>query len=51
MLPTKFLILWPSGFSGEDCLEIELSETRIVYGGHVFERIWTKLAIFIEDIP
>jgi hypothetical protein len=30
---------------------MKLSETRIVYGGHVFERIWTKLAIFIEDIP
>jgi hypothetical protein len=32
MLPTKF---WPSGYRGEDFLEINQSETRIVFGGHV----------------
>jgi hypothetical protein len=33
MLPTKFRIIWPSGFRGEDFLEIGQSETRIAYGG------------------
>jgi hypothetical protein len=35
MLPTKFRLIWPSGYRGEDFLEINQSETRIVYGGHV----------------
>ena len=35
MLPTKFPIIWPSGFRGKAVLEIVLSETRIAYGGHV----------------
>jgi hypothetical protein len=36
MLPTKFLFIWPSGFRGEDFLEIgDQPETRIVCGGHV----------------
>jgi hypothetical protein len=35
MLPTKFRFIWPSGFRGEDFLEINQSETRIAYGGHV----------------
>jgi hypothetical protein len=33
MLPVKFRCIWPSGFRGEDFLEI--SEKRIAYGGHV----------------
>jgi hypothetical protein len=35
MLPTKFRFIWPSGFRGDDVLEINQSETRIVCGGHV----------------
>jgi hypothetical protein len=30
MPPTKFRFIWQSGFRGEDFLEIEQSETRIV---------------------
>jgi hypothetical protein len=33
MLPTKFHVIWPSGFRGKDVLEIDQSETRIAYGG------------------
>jgi ribosomal protein L32E len=51
MLPTKFRFIWPSGFRGEDFLEINQLETRIVCGGHVCKRIGTKLTIFIEDLP
>jgi hypothetical protein len=35
MLPTKFRFIWQSGFREEDFLEINQSETRIVFGGHV----------------
>jgi hypothetical protein len=35
MLPTKFWFIWPSGFRGEDFLEINQSETRIACGDHV----------------
>jgi hypothetical protein len=35
MLPTKFHIIWPSGFRGKAVLEINQSETRTVSGGHV----------------
>jgi hypothetical protein len=35
MLPTKFRFIWQSGFKGEDFLEINQSETRMAYGGHV----------------
>jgi hypothetical protein len=51
MLPTKFWFTWPSGFKGDDFLEIHQSETRIACGGHVCQRTGTKLAIFIEDLP
>ena len=51
MLPTKFRFIWPSGFRGKDFLEINQSETRIVYGGHGCAWIGTKLANFIEDLP
>ena len=51
MLPIKFRFIWPSGFRGENCLEINQSETRIAYGGHVCKRIRTKWAIFIENLP
>jgi hypothetical protein len=36
MRPTKFRFIWPSGFRGDDFLEINQSETRIACGGHVF---------------
>jgi hypothetical protein len=32
MLPTIFRFIWPSGYRGEDLLEINQSETRIVCG-------------------
>ena len=51
MLSTKFQFILPSGFRGEDYLEIDQSETRIVYGGHVCKRIGMKWAIFMEDLP
>jgi hypothetical protein len=35
MIQAKFGLNWPSGFRGEDFLEIIQSETRIVYGGHI----------------
>jgi hypothetical protein len=35
MLPTKLRFIWPSGFKGEFFLEIDQSEKRIAYGGHV----------------
>ena len=50
MIPIKFQFIWQSGFRGEDFLEINQSETRIVCGGHVCKRIRTKWAIFIEDL-
>jgi hypothetical protein len=31
----QFRFIWPSGFRGEDFLEINQSETRIACGGHV----------------
>jgi hypothetical protein len=34
MLPTKFRFIWPSGFRGEDFLEINQSETRISINKH-----------------
>jgi hypothetical protein len=33
--PTKLQFIWLSDFRGEDFLEIDQSETRIAYGGHV----------------
>jgi hypothetical protein len=35
MLPTKIWFIWPSGFRGEDFLEINQSETRIACGNLV----------------
>jgi hypothetical protein len=34
MLPTKVRFIWPSGFRGEDFLEINQSEIRIACSGH-----------------
>jgi len=34
MLPTKFQFIWKNRFR-EDILEINQSETRMAYGGHV----------------
>jgi hypothetical protein len=36
MHPTKFRFIWKSGFRGEEFLEINQSETKIVRGGHVY---------------
>ena len=35
ILPTKFRLIWPGDFRGEDVLEINQSETRMACGGHV----------------
>jgi hypothetical protein len=35
MFPTKYRYIWSRGFRGKDFLEIDQSETRIAYGGHV----------------
>jgi hypothetical protein len=35
MLPTKFGLIWPSSFRGEDLLNISQSETRIALGSHI----------------
>jgi hypothetical protein len=51
MLPIKFRFIWKSSFIEEDFLEINQSETRIAFGGHVCQRIGTKLAFFIKDFP
>ena len=51
MLPTKFRFIWQSSFREEDFLEINQSETRIASGGHVCQRIGTKLTIFIKNFP
>jgi hypothetical protein len=34
MLSTKFWFIWPNGFRGEDFLEIDQAERRIVCAGH-----------------
>ena len=47
----KFRFIWLSGFRGEEFLEVDQPEKRIVYGGHVCERIRTKLSILVEDLP
>jgi hypothetical protein len=49
--PSNFRFNWPSGFRGEDFLEINQSETRILCGGHVCKRIGTKWPTFIEVLP
>ena len=36
MLSSEFQFIWPCGIRGEDFLEINQSETRMAYGGHVF---------------
>jgi hypothetical protein len=35
MPPTEFRFIWQSGFRGDDFLEINQSETRIVCDGHI----------------
>jgi hypothetical protein len=37
--------------SEEKIKKISQSETRIACGGHVYQWIGTKSAIFIEDLP
>jgi hypothetical protein len=39
MLPTKVRFIWPTGFRADDCLVINQSETRIVCGGHIQNRM------------
>jgi hypothetical protein len=50
MLPTKFRIIWQSGFKG-DFLEIDQSESRIACGGHVSIHLqtWPPQAILVSD--
>ena len=48
MLPTKFRFIWESGFRGDDFLEINQSETRILCGSQVCYRIVTKWATIIK---
>ena len=50
MLPAKYRFIRTTGFRGEYFfLEIDQSETRIACHGHVYKRIRTEYAIFIED--
>jgi hypothetical protein len=61
MLPTKFRFIWPSGFRGEDFLEINQSETRIACGGRsslkiahfvpIHQQTWLPKAILVSDWP
>jgi hypothetical protein len=39
MLPTKFRFIWQSGFREEDFFEINQSETRIAFDGHVLKAL------------
>jgi hypothetical protein len=45
--PAKFRFIWQSSFRGEDFLEINQSETRIVCGGHVCKRIHRQFLFLI----
>jgi hypothetical protein len=45
MLPIKCWFIWQSGFRGEDFLEINQSETRIVCGGQT----WSPQIILVSD--
>jgi hypothetical protein len=57
MLPTKFRFIWQSSFRGEDFLEINQSEIRIVCGSSIniahFVPIryqtWPPQAILVSD--
>ena len=51
MLPSKFRFILAKRLQMRRFLEIDQSGTRIACGGHVCQRIGTKLAIFIEDLP
>jgi len=44
MLPTKFLFIWPSGFRGEDFLEINQS-SKLDFRIYLLENF--KIIIFI----
>jgi hypothetical protein len=44
MLPTKFRFIWPSGFRGEDILEIGQSQTRIACSGHCLLMDWDEMS-------
>jgi hypothetical protein len=44
MIPTKFRFIWPSGYRGEDFLEINQSETRIVC-----YQTWPPQTILVSD--
>ena len=50
MLPTKFRINWLTSFKEEDLQKSTNLKKRMACGGHVYYRIGTKSAIFIEDI-
>jgi hypothetical protein len=50
MLPTKFGLIWPSSFRGEDLFNISQSETRIALGSHICWPNGMKRRNFIEDL-
>ena len=45
--PTKFRFIWPSDVGGGYVLEINQSEIRIVYGGHVLihKYVWIRYSM------
>jgi hypothetical protein len=49
MHPTKFRFIRQSDFRGEDFIEINQSETRIVCGSHVRLQTWLPQAILVSD--
>jgi hypothetical protein len=49
MPPTEFRFIWQSSFRGDNFLEINQSETRIVCGGHVHKQTWPPQALLVSD--
>jgi hypothetical protein len=47
----QILVHLDKQFQRRRFLEIDQPETRMAYGSHVYIRIGTKLAIFIQDLP
>jgi hypothetical protein len=51
MHPIKFPFIWQSGFRGEDFLEINQSETRIVCQVAMFVNGSVRNEQSLEDLP
>jgi hypothetical protein len=49
MLSSKFRSIWPSGFRGDDFLEIDQSETKIVHLVPIRLQTWLPKAILVSD--